>query len=157
MAIIEGSFESELLGGGDEDDQIMAQEGDDRLNGRRGDDTLLGGMGDDLLFGKRGADLLKDGWGEDTLVGGVGADTFEFVRLETGVTGRQRDIVRDFQDDIDTLDLRAVANDFDDLRITDMANGNVRIRVGERVIILRDKDDTLLADDLTADDFTFGL
>jgi len=156
MAFFSGSPGPDTLRGGSEDDTLQAQEGDHRIVGKSGDDTLLGGKGDDILFGKLGSDVLKDGWGEDTLVGGLGADVFEFVRLEPGVEGRQRDFVRDFQSGIDTLDVSAVTNSFEDLRITDMANGNVRVRVGDRVIILRDQDDTLSASDLSAEDFSFG-
>ncbi|ABL68934.1 M10 family metallopeptidase [Paracoccus denitrificans] len=69
--------------------------GNDTLLGRQGNDLLFGGQGDDWLEGGAGADLLVGGQGDDTMLGGAGADHFVF---QGG-----RDVVGDFQDDLDTL------------------------------------------------------
>lgn len=82
--------------------------GNDRLTGDTGDNTLKGYGGRDLLFGKQGNDRLYGGagndrldgdQGNDLLYGGAGADTFHFDRRDG------RDTIKDFQDNVDTLQL----------------------------------------------------
>jgi Ca2+-binding RTX toxin-like protein len=51
------------------------------------------------LFGGSGKDLLDGGSNNDLLVGGKGGDTFAFAR------GFGKDVVRDFTDDVDTIQL----------------------------------------------------
>ena len=60
---------------------------------------MLGQAGQDTLRGQAGKDWLDGGSGRDELDGGAGSDTFVF-RNHMG-----RDIVRDFEDDRDTLRL----------------------------------------------------
>jgi serralysin len=68
--------------------QLSGLEGNDRLLGEGGNDTLAGGAGDDTLIG---------GQGNDQLNGGQGADTFVFLA--------GRDVVQDFRDNVDTLQI----------------------------------------------------
>ncbi|RQP07762.1 MAG: peptidase [Paracoccus sp. BP8] len=75
--------------------RLSGLQGFDTLLGLGGNDTLVGGNGNDWLDGGAGADLLIGGYGNDTLLGGAGADHFAFHG--------GRDVVRDFQDNIDTL------------------------------------------------------
>lgn len=75
--------------------QLSGLLGNDALFGAGGNDTLLGGAGNDLLHGGPGDDLLIGGPGGDTMFGGLGADHFAF---HAG-----RDVILDFQDDVDTL------------------------------------------------------
>ncbi len=88
--------------------QIRGARGDDLIKGLGGRDTLIGGAGNDKLDGGTGKDvidggfgndLLAGGTGNDTLTGGAGADTFAFI----GSFGR--DVITDFQDNLDTLRL----------------------------------------------------
>jgi Ca2+-binding RTX toxin-like protein len=81
----------------------------DRLNGLAGNDTLAGGNGNDWLGGGDGNDSLSGGQGFDSLIGGRGND------LLKGGTGADlfvfradfdRDVVLDFQNDVDTIQLR---------------------------------------------------
>ena len=65
-----------------------------------GADQLDGGGGRDRLFGGKGVDRLAGGSGQDTLAGGTGSDVFVFS------TNGDADLVKDFEDDIDSLDLR---------------------------------------------------
>ena len=62
------------------------------LNGGAGDDTLNGGVGPDVLDG---------GTGNDQLFGQSGADSFVFA------LGYEADRVRDFEDDVDTIQINA--------------------------------------------------
>ncbi|MBK1661658.1 calcium-binding protein [Paracraurococcus ruber] len=88
-------------------------EGGDRLAGDAGNDTLRGGGGYDVLMGGDGDDLLEGGVGADTLTGGGGADVFAFgaldARARMPVYDTQGDVVTDFQDGLDRLDLSAFA------------------------------------------------
>lgn len=69
------------------------------MAGGTGNDELDGGSGNDLLKGEAGNDTLEGGLGNDTLIGGSGADIFEFER------GDGRDIISDFQNGTDRIDL----------------------------------------------------
>jgi serralysin len=73
--------------------------GNDRLEGLDGNDRLLGGGGKDKLLGGAGKDTLDGQDGNDKLTGDAGADAFVFGR------GSGKDMVLDFEDDIDTLRL----------------------------------------------------
>jgi Ca2+-binding RTX toxin-like protein len=77
------------------------QDRGDRLYGEEGNDTLIGGLADDTLEGGAGNDTLEGGAGDDVLAGGAGADRFVFA------AGDDADIIADFEDGIDRLDLSA--------------------------------------------------
>ena len=87
---------SDLLWGGAADDSIQ---------GFGGRDTILGGCGDDTIEGGTGADVL---------LGGAGHDAFAFTMqswrpsingIDTGTGGGERDVVLDFRQGEDILDL----------------------------------------------------
>jgi Ca2+-binding RTX toxin-like protein len=101
---------------------LIAADGPDLLFGGRGDDLLRGGGGGDLLDGGSGEDTLVGGTGVDTLIGGTGGDVFVFGRglepgassfdLDTGTGPGNRDVILDFQQGEDRLDLSAYRNIF---------------------------------------------
>ena len=62
---------------------------------------LFGGAGDDILNGGVGPDVLDGGTGNDQLFGQSGADSFVFA------LGYEADRVRDFEDDVDTIQINA--------------------------------------------------
>ena len=91
---------------------VLLGAGNDLFNGRRGtldgilrggdgNDTLLAGAGagGDTIYGDFGADRLEGGAGDDLLYGGGSRDVFAFSR------GTGNDVVADFQDAADDLDL----------------------------------------------------
>lgn len=79
------------------DDVYVGTPAPNRANGGLGNDVMSGGGGDDLLFGGAGA---------DTLWGGTGADRFAYSYAWGGEsTPGARDVIRDFEDGIDRLDL----------------------------------------------------
>ncbi len=88
--VLYGNFHNDLLNGG---------ANNDRLFGGIGNDSLLGGHGNDWLEGNAGDDMLDGGTGRDTLSGGEGADTFVFI------WGGKADVIRDYQDGIDNIDV----------------------------------------------------
>ncbi|MCZ4354922.1 hypothetical protein O4H61_20675, partial [Roseovarius aestuarii] len=98
----------DIIKGTDGANKIQTYGGDDKLHGRGGDDSLVGGAGNDSLYGASGSDTMKGGSGQDYLDGGSGTgtdylyggadeDEFHFDR------GEGYDIIKDFEDDIDTI------------------------------------------------------
>lgn len=90
-----GSEGRDRLFGGNGADRGFGGTGADTLTGGRGNDRLQGNEGADRLFGGANADRLDGGNGNDRLDGGGGRDTFVF---DAG-----KDVVLDFQNNIDTL------------------------------------------------------
>jgi Ca2+-binding RTX toxin-like protein len=99
---LRGGNGRDTLTGGGGDDSLSGGKGNDVLDGGNGWDWLSGGAGDDRLRGRNGNDTLIARGGSDTLTGGADADHF-VIRPSAGGTHR----ITDFQDGIDTLDLRA--------------------------------------------------
>ena len=73
--------------------------GADEIRGFAGADTLQGGIGADSLFGGLGPDILNGGFGPDRLEGRLGQDKFRLFK------NGGKDVIVDFQDDIDTIQL----------------------------------------------------
>jgi Ca2+-binding RTX toxin-like protein len=94
--------------------QVLQGDGVDVLIGGPGNDSIDGGGGADTLHGGPGADTLYGSFGADHLHGGPGADIFAFrlARVpfsntpDTGVGEDNRDLVLDFAQGKDRLDLR---------------------------------------------------
>ena len=108
--MMDGGDGSDIMSGGEGNDVLFGQRGNDILNADRGhdivgggsgNDSLRGGAGNDLLNGGAGDDVLNGGTGINRLTGGLGADRFVFG------PNHGTAIVRDFEDDVDKLDLRS--------------------------------------------------
>jgi len=93
IAWLRGTSHDDWLRGNDWANQLRGGSGDDILNGREGNDTLYGGNGDDVLRGAEDNDILH---------GMNGSDRFVFE------DGMGRDVVKDFENDVDILDFRAM-------------------------------------------------
>ena len=91
--------EIENLIGSAHEDFLSGDASENVLVGGSGNDTLRGWGGDDILYGGADADLLDGGQQDDQMFGGAGGDTFFFR------PGWGRDIVGDYEDDIDEIDL----------------------------------------------------
>lgn len=92
-------------------DRAFGGSGNDLITSDRGDDRLFGGIGNDQLNGGVGRDLLYGGEGSDRLTGGSGQTRDDFVFMKTtesrvGVVNR--DVVTDFQRNLDELDVRQI-------------------------------------------------
>ena len=74
------------------------------ITGNGASNVLKGMGGDDTIRGSGGNDVLQGGAGRDILSGGDGVDRFVFRKGETGI-GAARDIVSDFRNGIDRIDL----------------------------------------------------
>ncbi len=125
---LDGGAGRDSLLGGDGDDTAAGGNGVDTIDGGLGDDTiygdvigianaighgadqLFGGEGTDSIFGGGGADFIEGGSGQDFLTGDAGNDVFRFV------SNWDFDVVRDFQDGFDKLNLSGQGISFADLR-----------------------------------------
>ncbi|WP_249929052.1 DUF5801 repeats-in-toxin domain-containing protein, partial [Ectopseudomonas oleovorans] len=93
-------------------DTLLGSEGSDVLLGLGGNDTLHGLSGNDRLEGGDGNDTLIGGKGNDILIGGAGNDTFVWNADDRG--GNYHDIVKDFGNGEDKLDLSQLLQDVTD-------------------------------------------
>lgn len=132
---------NDTLGGGHGNDSLYGDAGDDVLGGGRDDDFLSGGEGNDALYGSFGNDLLQGGAGDDLLTGGRGMDTFVF-----GV-GAGNDVVTDFDQGNDQLDVSAWGAAWEDLSIITTEAGSTIISHDDMTITLQE------VADVTVDDF----
>jgi Ca2+-binding RTX toxin-like protein len=80
----------------------------DDLFGGLGDDILKGEDGSDRLFGEQGNDQLFGGYGSDSLYGGLGADQFVLEYFNGSTTVQDQDVVIDFTQGQDQIDLRTI-------------------------------------------------
>jgi serralysin len=107
-----GSGNDRLFGDGGflpGNDLLFGDSGDDELAGDVGSDRLEGGIGLDRLRGGPGNDFVNGGSGRDVLNGGSGFDRFEFTSTtSSGVGAGNRDLIEDFLDDFDTIDLSGI-------------------------------------------------
>lgn len=93
-------------------------DGGDLLLGGPGGDAIDGGGGADAILGGGGDDALTGGYDADLLAGGPGADRFAFRLLgvgfpttpDTGAGEGARDVVLDFEQGQDVLDLQGYRN-----------------------------------------------
>ena len=123
---ITGNSRSNTLRGDRRGNEMKAGAGDDQLYGNAGNDTLYGEAGDDTLYGGTGDDKLHGGPGDDLMDGGPGADTFVFA------PGNGDDNIMDFNDVAgDRIDLVAFNTDFASLNISNDAEGNTVIDLGD--------------------------
>lgn len=108
--VISGKRGNDTLYGGDGKDTLNGNSGQDILNGGKHRDILNGGKGADTLNGNNGKDTLKGGGGADTLKGGNGNDTLKGGGgRDTFIFNAGEDLIKDFQDDIDTIALDITA------------------------------------------------
>jgi serralysin len=99
----------ENANGGNGSDIIYGSAAANVLDGGNSADILFGLGGDDTLIGGAGTDRLVGGAGKDILTGGAEADTFDFTSLkDSGITAATRDVITDFQDGIDRINLSPI-------------------------------------------------
>jgi len=125
-----GHAGDDALFGGSGNDILCGFEDADVLNGNAGYDELYGGAGNDTLYGGDDDDILLGGQGADTMTGEAGADLFAFSQA-TDSTAEAMDIILDFEQGLDRLDMRALGlteNDFGTALVYDIINGNTIVR-----------------------------
>jgi len=127
-------------------DTLMGNSGHDQLFGGAGHDVLLGGRGHDVLNGGTGNDRLVGGQGNDILVGDGGADLFAFTTGDRG-----QDIIRDFEDGQDMIQISGLAGGMAGLSIVQV-DANTELYWDGRLQVTLENYDAL---NLNADDFVF--
>jgi hypothetical protein len=104
-------------------DRVRAEiaDGPDIIFGGRGNDSIRAGGGSDFVDGGRGNDTISGGAGADVLLGGPGHDVFQFSLLvpspggvlpDTLPDAGRRDVILDFHQGVDLIDLRGWENVF---------------------------------------------
>lgn len=155
----------DYVDGGAGNDGVVGGFGNDRLLGGFGNDYVLGEAGDDLLQGAAGFDYLLGGDGRDTVDGGTGSDVLfggadADVFLFTNLASADFDLVRDFQDGLDRIQLNGLpeatnAAKFGGLFIRDVVVGGLActdiFRLGSLIRV-----EGITAAKLTVADFLFG-
>lgn len=110
---LSGGNRADVLFGGTGNDKLFGRGGSDALYGDGGADILDGGEGNDALFGGADADTLIGGLGRDLMLGGSGPDIFDFNAItESGNTIGTADVIADFVEGVDKIDLRDVSGVF---------------------------------------------
>ena len=159
-----GVGDDELQGGASNDtfyskggnDTITSGDGSDILYGEDGKDYLAGGDGNDVINGGNGNDKIIGGFdagqvtikggkatlvgGGDTLTGGAGADLFKYSK--SGTKDEGADIITDFQDNIDKLQLKGI------FTLIDVVNGTFIDYGNNHGVIVENISKGNLADDI---------
>ncbi len=83
------------------------------ITGNAGDNNIDGSGGGDLLRGGAGADRLIGGTGRDVIYGGTDSDSdiFLFRSTAESTPGAARDLLHDFTNGIDKIDLHLIDAD----------------------------------------------
>jgi Ca2+-binding RTX toxin-like protein len=104
-----GSNKADNLAGDNLNNQIEGLDGNDRLFGRNGNDRLVGGKDADVIKAGAGNDIITGGADADNLTGNDGADIFKYDAVgESGVVAATRDVILDFVQGADRIDLRTI-------------------------------------------------
>jgi Ca2+-binding RTX toxin-like protein len=70
--------------------------------------AAAGNSRDNIIIGNDGDNNILGGLGKDILTGGKGRDGFLFETLADSSTGLARDVIKDFSEDIDRIDLSLI-------------------------------------------------
>lgn len=107
--VMEGTNDADNLIGSNESDEIQGHGGDDKIYGGEEDDLIFGEAGDDKIFGSSwnyddaGNDEIYGGLGNDQLFGGAGVDNLHGDEGEDILEGGTGDDLLFGGDDNDTL------------------------------------------------------
>ncbi len=109
---VSGSTQNDAIYGSAAANVLSGDGGSDYIAGYDGDDTIDGGAGDDTIVG---------GAGVDKLTGGAGFDTFRFVAFtdSTIADGKPQELISDFQQGVDRIDLSVLEFELADLLVLD--------------------------------------
>jgi Ca2+-binding RTX toxin-like protein len=111
----------ENVTGSSQADTIYGSNGANILLGGGGDDFIWANDGNDTVDGGAGADMISGGRGADQLTGGAGADTFRFYDFDesTMQSGKPQDVILDFQQGLDRINLASMDFPLSDLLVLD--------------------------------------
>jgi VCBS repeat-containing protein len=123
-------------------ENIIGSSHDDVLIGNAVANLLDGGAGNDVLRGEGGDDALIGGDGRDTLEGGQGADIFiiDQAAFNDASLNGVADLIADYQQGVDVVDLRAALDLGFDLATADASQLQVLTQDYVRYISTIDSD-----------------
>ncbi len=76
-------------------------------------ENIIGSQYNDTLTGSSAANIITGGKGNDTMTGGAGADVFKFSAVtDSGLAAGARDVIADFVNGTDKIDLGDFAGSF---------------------------------------------
>jgi Ca2+-binding RTX toxin-like protein len=106
------------------DDDIYGDQLANSLNGGEGNDLVSGRGGDDTINGGNGNDFIYGGTGKDQLAGGLGADIFIFISKDDSklAAGNPEDVITDFQQGQDKIDISGLDFALNELLVLDNQN-----------------------------------
>jgi Ca2+-binding RTX toxin-like protein len=148
-------FNVENVSGSNQPDNIHGDDADNILIGNGGVDRLYGWYGNDTLDGGDGNDLVEGAAGNDLLTGGADDDRFVYNVYGAGPPNFGNDIITDFTDGEDVLDI-------DDAIFADFADVQANMQqAGNDVVITFDANNTITLQNvnigsLSASDFLFS-
>lgn len=100
-----GEQGDDILRGAGATDVLWGGIGNDTIDGFDGNDVLMGDAGNDRIFGGAGPDTIYGGAGRDVMTGGTEADTYVYGAVSESRRGGLRDVITDFADAADKIDL----------------------------------------------------
>jgi Ca2+-binding RTX toxin-like protein len=106
------------------DDDIYGNQFANSLDGGGGNDLVSGRGGDDIINGGNGNDFIYGGTGRDTLSGGLDNDIFIFISKDDSklAGGKPEDVITDFQQGQDKIDISGLAFALNELLVLDNQN-----------------------------------
>jgi Ca2+-binding RTX toxin-like protein len=106
------------------DDDIYGNDAANNLNGGAGNDLISGRGGDDSINGGNGNDFIYGGAGKDTLAGGLDNDIFIFISTDDSklAGGKPEDVITDFQQGQDKIDISGLDFALNELLVLDNQN-----------------------------------
>jgi Ca2+-binding RTX toxin-like protein len=142
------TFEQLNFKGGSGDDAVSGRNLSDTVNGGDGNDVLNGRGGDDKLKGGTGKDDITGANGRDVMTGGGGGDNFIFAALSHSAVGANRDVIQDFQQGSDILDLASIPGlTFSDTgSFSGQAGEIIAFQTASRTVVAIDADGNRTAD-----------
>jgi Ca2+-binding RTX toxin-like protein len=133
------AFETFLLEGDEDGNELVGTDGDDSIRGLDGNDTISGGAGDDTLDGGAGNDFLKGDEGLDTV-------SYEFAESAVTVTLSTTVAQKTFGAGTDTLGTieNLVGSDFADALTGSSADNRMEGGAGNDTLIGGSGSDSIL-------------
>lgn len=108
-----GNSLNNVITGNDGDNKLDGGDGEDTIYSEWGNDIVSGGNGNDVLFGTATMSEHLSGNDADTLTGGAGDDRFTYTSFNFAynISNKTGDIITDFANGNDVLDLRDLLTD----------------------------------------------
>lgn len=142
--IIYGHGGNDVIRSNQDTDIVYGGDGHDSITSGQDNDWLYGERGNDYLHGRAGDDHVNGGKGDDVLVGGSGFDFFQFDDKWGN------DVIEDFEDGFDLMDLSSQGLNFEALTITQSGSDTIITYNGDSITLTG-----MDSSQISGDDFIF--